>query len=86
MSRKTINFPQPVIVDYDDTEFYRMIDEFDYPKFNETETNQIIDNAPLYIRIVAFDFGNDPVPMLYEDIVLHCQRDIVRELLAKYQS
>ena len=86
MSRKIINFPQPVIVDYDDTEFYRMIDEFDYPKFNETEVNQIIDNAPHYIRIVAFDFGDDPVPMLYEDIVLHCQRGIVRELIAKYQS
>ena len=86
MSRKIINFPQPVVVDYDDTEFYRMIDEFDYPKFNETEINQIIDNAQSYIRIVAFDFGNDTVPMLYEDIVLHCQRNIVHELINKYQS
>lgn len=86
MSRKVINFPQPVTVDYDDTEFYHMIDEYDYPKLSETQVNQIIDNAPHYIRIVAFDFGNDPVPMLYEDIVLQCQRVIVRELIAKYQS
>ena len=77
MSRKTIYFPQPVIVDYDDTAFYHM---------TEAEINQAIDNAPRYVRIVAFDFGNDPVPMLYEDIVLHCQRNIVRELLQKYQS
>lgn len=86
MSRKTIYFPQPVIVDYDDTAFYHMIDAFDYPQFTEVEINQAIDNAPSYVRIVAFDFGNDPVPMLYEDIVLHCQRNIVRELLQKYQS
>jgi hypothetical protein len=86
MSRKTINFPQPVIVEYDDTEFYTMIDAYDYPQFTETEVNQIIDNAPNYIRVSGFDFGDKPVPMLYEDIVLQCQRVIVRELIAKYQS
>ena len=84
MSRKTINFPQPVIVEYDDAEFYHMIDAHDYPRFTETQTNQIIDSAFAYVRIVSFDFGSDPVPMLYEDIVNHCQRQIVRELLQKY--
>lgn len=86
MSHTIIYFPQPVKVEYDDTEFYAMIDQFENPKFSETELNQIIDAAPSYVRIVAFDFGDKAVPMLYEDIVLHCQRGVVRELLAKYQS
>lgn len=86
MSHKTINFPPPVEVDYDDTEFYHMIDAYDYPQFNETEINQIIDNAPKYIRIVTRDFGQNIIPLTREDIVLICQRDIVRELIKKYQS
>ena len=86
MSHKTVYFPQPVEVDYDDTEFYHMIDAYDYPQFNETEINQIVDNAPKYVRIVTFDFGTNTVPFTYDDIVLFCQRDIVRELLKKYQS
>lgn len=86
MSHKTINFPPPVEVDYDDTEFYNMIDAYDYPRFNETEINQIVDNAPSYIRIVALDFGANIIPLTYDDIFLICQREIVRELLKKYQS
>lgn len=85
MSRKTINFPQPVIVEYDDTEFYTMIDAYDYPQFTETEVNQIIDNAPNYIRVSGFDFGDTPMHMKYEDVEAYCQRVIVRELIEKYQ-
>lgn len=35
MSRKIINFPQPITVEYDDTPFYEMIEQYDNPRISD---------------------------------------------------
>jgi len=84
--KTTINFPQPVEVEYDDTKFYEMIEQDENPHFSETFVNQLIEAAPHYINVKIWScpVGQMP-PLMPEDIVLLCQKEIMKRLIEKYQ-
>jgi len=86
--KTTINLPQPVTVEYSDAAFYEMIEQYENPHFSESFVTQLIEAAPHYIKIIGepkTDKSNMP-PMTLPDIVLFCQKDIMKRLIEKYQS
>jgi len=85
--KTTIYFPQPVEVEYDDTKFYEMIEQYENPHFSESFVTQLIEVAPHYINVKIWScpVGQMP-PLMPDDIVLFCQKEIMKRLIEKYQS
>lgn len=84
--KTTIYFPQPVEVEYDDTKFYEMIDQYENPHFSESFVTQLVDVAPHYIDIKIWSHTGQMPPLMPDDIVLFCQKEIMKRLIEKYQS
>ena len=82
----TINFPQPVEVVYSDAAFYEMFDEyFENPHFSESFVGQLIEAAPHYIKVSDWHALAEMPALMPDDIVLACQKEIMKRLIEKYQ-
>jgi len=83
--KTTIYFPQPVEVECDDTPFYDMIEQTGYKTLSETEIKTLITAAPSYLYDLKWNALAEMPPLMPDDIVLFCQKEIMKRLIEKYQ-
>ena len=79
------NLVSPVEVDYDDTLFYDMCNQWDDPMdFIRPNRAELIENAPHYVTINSIECDRVP-PYLLPDIHLMAAQHIVEQLIEKFE-